>query len=334
MGSRGLGLTALALALLLGAAVVFVGVLGDERPPTVAATPAANAARPASATSAAVATSSIGVNGASAAGAPAVVGGASPSAAASAADQAGSAPSEDTTWLLSQLRSGQAFRVRAAAALALGRRRGARVEAGLIEALRDEHPAVRTAAASALSRFGGAHVKTALQQAHARERDAVAARALGRAHDTPVPRPATPAPAAKGGVYVSVSKPRAQGGLDAQLLERADSVARAQARRLPGARIAPLGESASAAEAVLRSEGRMGFQLDVTLGVEAVSGGARATANVLVASYPGRSIRGFAKGAATAGGNPADPELQRMAIEHAIASAFSDLPRMFESSGP
>jgi hypothetical protein len=85
---------------------------------------------------------------------------------------------------------------------------------------------------------------------------------------------------------------------------------------------------------VLRSEGRKGFHLDVTLGVEPVSGGARATANVLVATYPGRSIRGFAKGAATAGGDPQSPELQRQAIEHAIHSAFSDLPRMMAADDP
>jgi hypothetical protein len=209
------------------------------------------------------------------------------------------------------------------------------VEAGLIEALRDEHPAVRTAAASVLSRFSSAAVKSALGQAQAREGDAVAARALARARDAPRPAPrATPGPAVGGGLYVSVPKPRAQGGLDAQQLERAAAVAQAAARRLPRARIAPPGESATAAESVLRSEGRAGFHLDVTLGVEPVSGGARATANVLVATYPGRSIKGFAKGAATAMGDPQDPELQRMAIERAIASAFSDLPRMLKASGP
>ena len=263
------------------------------------------------------------------AGAPAAV---AAGAASVSAEESPPERSEDITWLLLQLRTAHGFRARTAAALALGRRRGARVEAGLIEALRDEHPSVRTAAASGLSRSTNPVVKEALRAAQGREGDAVAARALGRAQEArpSKPSPIGPAPAARGGLYVSLSKPRAQGALDATLLERADSMARAQAGRLPGARVAPTGESSGAAEAVLRAEGRAGYHLDVTLGVEAVSGGTRATANVLVATYPGRSIKGFAKGAATAGGDPQSWELQRVALEHAIRSAFSDLPRMMQ----
>jgi hypothetical protein len=128
---------------------------------------------------------------------------------------------------------------------------------------------------------------------------------------------------------VSLPAPRTQGTLDAELLSRADAAARAALRRLPGVRIAPPGESAKAAEAILSAEGLVGYQLDVTLGLEERADGTRATANVLVASYPGRSIRGMTKGAATATGDPRNAALQRAAIEHAIASAFGDLPKMF-----
>lgn len=242
---------------------------------------------------------------------------------------------EATTWLLGQLRDANAFRARATAAMALGRRKGARVEAGLIAALRDDHPAVRTAAASALSRFSGPAVEAALKQAKDREPDRTAGRALGRAEQTVAAKPALPTEApsavARGGVYVSLPRPRTQGALDAELLARADAAARAALRRLPGVRIAPAGESAQAAEAVLSAEGRTGYQLDVTLGLEAQPAGTRATANVLVASYPGRSIRGMTKGAATVSGDPRNAALQRTAIEHAVASAFGDLPKMFEA---
>ena len=67
----------------------------------------------------------------------------------------------------------------------------------------------------------------------------------------------------------------------------------------------------------------------MTLGLEERADGARATANVLVASYPGRSIRGMTKGAATVTGDPRNAALRRTAIEHAVASAFGDLPKMF-----
>ena len=236
---------------------------------------------------------------------------------------------EDTSYLLSQLRNAQPFRVRVAAALALGRRRGPRVEKGLIEALGDDHPGVRTAAASALSRFGSAAANQALTRAQEGEPDEKVARAFGRAQQAQATKVA-PAEdrSSSGGLYLSLSKVRAQGALDASLLERADAAARSRAARLGSALIAPIGESAATAQAVLSREARTGYQLEVTVGLEEVNGGTRATANVLVATYPGRSIRGSAKGAATAQGDPRSPELQRMAIEHAIGSAFASLPRM------
>ncbi len=259
-------------------------------------------------------------------------------AAPTATSAGGAGPSAEaqpgaTAWLLDQLRDANAFRARAAAAMALGRRKGARVEAGLIAALRDEHPAVRTAAASALSRFSGPAVEAALKRAKDREPDRTAGRALGRAEETVGAKAAlpstTPAPSARAGVYVSLPAPRTQGTLDAELLSRADAAARAALRRLPGVRIAPPGESPKAAQAILSAEGLAGYQLDVTLGLEERSDGARATANVLVASYPDRSIRGMTKGAATVTGDPRNAALRRAAIEHAGASAFGDLPKMF-----
>jgi hypothetical protein len=236
---------------------------------------------------------------------------------------------EDTSYLLSQLKNAQAFRVRVAAALALGRRRGPHVEKGLIEALGDDHPAVRTAAANALSRFGSAAANQALKRAQEGEPDEKVARAFGRAQQAQATK-AAPAGdrSSSGGLYLSVAKVRAQGALDASLLERADAAARSRAARLGSALIAPIDETSAAAQAVLNREGRTGYQLEVIVGLEEVNGGTRATANVLVATYPGRSIRGSAKGAATAQGDPRSPELQRMAIEHAIGSAFASLPRM------
>jgi hypothetical protein len=241
-----------------------------------------------------------------------------------------------TAWLLERLLHATGFRARASAAVALGRKQSAAAQAGLIAALRDDHPAVRVAAASALTRFPGAAVQHALQQAQRGESDPTAARALARAQQTAAPSPEASVPAAAPtahGVYLSVSRLRTQGPLDAELLLHADATARAAAHRLPSARLAPLGESAQDAEAVLRAEGRAGYQLEVTLGLEAQEGATRATASVLVATYPGRAILGITKGAATATGDPLNPALQRMAVEHAIDSAFSDLHRLFEAQG-
>jgi hypothetical protein len=255
-----------------------------------------------------------------------------PAAAAAPASTDGDSRAEggeDTSYLLSQLRNAPLFRVRVAAALALGRRRGPRVEKGLIEALGDDHPAVRTAAASALSRSGSAAASQALKRAQEGEPDEKVARAFGRAQQAQANKAAPAAGrSSSGGLYLSLSRVRAQGALDASLLERADAAARSRAAGLGSALLAPIGETSAAAQAVLSREARTGYQLEVTVGLEEVDGGTRATANVLVATYPGRSIRGSAKGAATAQGDPRSPELQRMAIEHAIGSAFASLPRM------
>ena len=249
----------------------------------------------------------------------------------------GAARPEGTAWLLEQLRHASSFRARVSAAVALGRTQNARVEAGLIEALRDDHPAVRSASASVLSRFSSHAVEQALSQAQRAEADPTVARALGRAQQTVAAQPdlptPTPAPAVQGGFYVSVLKPHTQGPLDADLIDRADAAARAAVRRLPGVRLAPAGETAPAAEAVLRAEGRTGYQLDVTLGLLPQAGATRATVNVLVATYPGRSIVGSTRGAATAQGDPQDPALQRVVVEHATDSALADLPRMFAAGG-
>ena len=240
-----------------------------------------------------------------------------------------------TGWLLEQLRHATGFRVRASAAVALGHKQNAAAEAGLIAALHDDHAAVRAAAASALSRFSSAAVQQALHQAQRDESDPTAARTLVRAEHATASTPAAPVSVPEQpthrGVYLSVSKPRTKGPLDAEVLSHADAVARAAAHRLPSARLAPQGESRQGAENVLAAEGRAGYQLDTTFGLEEQAGGARATANVLVATYPGLALLGATKGAATVSGDPHNPAVQRMAMDAAIESAFSDLRRVFEA---
>lgn len=75
------------------------------------------------------------------------------------AAHAGAADEVET--LHARLRGGVDFRVRALAALAMGKMRGPEVVAPLVAALDDAHPAVRTAAAAALALLG-ADAKPAL----------------------------------------------------------------------------------------------------------------------------------------------------------------------------
>jgi len=86
-----------------------------------------------------------------------------------------------TDYLIRLLSTSDAFRVRAQAAISLGRvEADSRIVGALSEALGDEHPAVRTAAAASLERLSDPSALAALRS-HQRDRDSSARRAIRRA---------------------------------------------------------------------------------------------------------------------------------------------------------
>ncbi len=182
-----------------------------------------------------------------------------------------------TDYLINLLRTSSTTRVRAQAALSLGRlSRSAEALAALVQALGNtsEDPTVRVAAAAALGRMGDRAAMAPLQQA-ARDRNATVRQAAtealaalrssgsgsgGSGHET------RPEPSGGGGpdrFYVGIGQPGTSvSGVDDAVLGRMRTFLTEQADRTSGVRVAPTGESASQVRRILSRERLSGFYLE------------------------------------------------------------------------
>lgn len=247
-----------------------------------------------------------------------------------------------TDYLMRLLRTSSSFRVRAQAALSLGRLEpDSRIVEALGQALSDEHPAVRTAAAASLEQLGDPDALGALRRAR-RDRDATvrsavlrAIRSLERvARTRPRTEPVPPEPS--GGAaryYVGVGMPGSTEGVDRRVLAQVREFLERQVRRIDGVVLAPRDESSAQAEAVLRRRRLTGYFLDSSIvRIEERGGGVRAVVSVIVGTYPGRDMRVILQGAATVQGGGSGPDVQRQAIEGALTGALRRLPQALAAS--
>ena len=246
-----------------------------------------------------------------------------------------------TDYLVRLLSTSDTFRVRAQAAISLGRTEanGEVVEA-LVSALEDAHPAVRTAAAASLERLADPAALPALRAARS-DRDASARRAIRSAERTlerladRQPRTTEPEPtqSADARYYVGIGLPGTQQPtIDRSALQRAQAFLRTQVASIEGVRVAPEGENNRAAERVLR-EGRLtGYFVDSSIvRIEESGEGTRAVVSVIVGTYPGRDMRAILQGAATVPGATGESAV-RAAIEGALRGAMRRLPQAMEAS--
>lgn len=250
-------------------------------------------------------------------------------------------------YLIETLADGKSFRVRARAAILLGRTRSERALTALVRALGDSHPGVRVAVASSLAKQGPA-ARAPLEQAATRERDRKVKRALESALSAlgaskpaarPQPQPSATAtavapepPAGTSRYYVGIGKATDPSRrLSASSLGQVDAALRGGVARLGGVRIAPAGESPGAAKQVLGSDGRAGFYLDVSVAsvTHEPGVGTRAVVNVMVGTYPGRDMRAMLKGAATLPGGADDESSRLAAVQGALQGALRKLPGVF-----
>ncbi len=248
-----------------------------------------------------------------------------------------------TDYLIRLLRTSSTFRVRAQAALSLGRLDASpEIVEALSGALRDDHPAVRTAAAASLEQLGDPSAIDALRAAR-RDRDATVRNAVVRAmrslervartrpRTEPVPdeRPET-GPAR---YYVGVGMPGSQGDVDRAVLARVREFIETRLREMDGVALAPRDESPQRARRVLSSRRLTGYFLDSSIvRVEQRSGGTRAVVSVIVGTYPGRDMRVILQGAATVQGGGSGPQVQQQAIEGALTGALRRLPQAMAAS--
>jgi hypothetical protein len=260
-------------------------------------------------------------------------------------------------YLVRLLRTSDAFRVRAQAALSLGSASPEpRVVEALTEALRgDTESAVRVAAASALERLADPSAVEALRAA---ERDSEpAVREAAQRAIAAIERARRPGGSTAGGItattgaaatgtpggttgtpryYVGVGTPGTKvAALDPSVLRSARSFIESRVRQIEGVVIAPETETPRQAQKVLRDRSLVGFYLDssiVSIDVRA-DGSVRAQVSVMVQTYPDRNVRSMLSGAATVIGE-SGAAAQRAAIEGALTSALRNLSAaMAASSG-
>ena len=256
-----------------------------------------------------------------------------------------------TDYLIRLLSTSDTFRVRAQAALSLGRIEGEpSVVTALSQALGDAHPAVRTAAAASLQRLADPSALGALR-AHGRDSDSGAQRAIAAAMETlervarsrPRHTPtdgasngstAPPAAAGPAVYYVGVGTPGSRvPSVDAATLRAAHEFVAREVASVSGVALAPDGESSAAATRAIRQRHLAGYFVDSAITqVEDGPRGLRVTVSVIVGTYPGRDMRAMLSGAATVqgGGGASD---RRVAIEAALRSALRRLPQALAASG-
>lgn len=257
-----------------------------------------------------------------------------------------------SAYLIRLLRTGSMFRVRAQAALSLGRVTGdPEVVRALSTSLGDEHPAVRAASAASLERLGDPSALDALRRAQNDSEPSVrsaANRAVRSLERVARSRPrTTPVPSGGGGTagteepsgggparfYIGLGTPGTKvAQIDRATLTGARSFMEGRVRAIPGVVVAPENESRSAADRVLRSRRLTGYYLDSSIVSvdERPDGSVRAAVSVIVQTYPGRDIRVMLQGAATVSGGGSSA--RQTAIEAALQGALRRLPQALEQS--
>jgi hypothetical protein len=259
---------------------------------------------------------------------------------------------ERTEYFIRLLQTSSTFKVRAQAALGLGRLEPSRdaIQA-LSGALKDDdHPAVRAAAATALGKLADRSVKPALERA---KRDAnadvrhAARTALVEIERAPSAQPSASASRSRGAegatgarqgsarprFYVGVGEPSAQ---QVRLGEATKSSLRSilvrQLEGIDGVLVAPPKERPPQARAVIEKRKLTGYYIDSSVvSLQRTESGTRAEVSLILGSYPGRDMKAMLRGGATVPG-AGGPDAERRAIEGAFQGAVRRIHQAMEST--
>ena len=219
-------------------------------------------------------------------------------------------------YLVGLLQSSTSFRVRAQAALSLGRVESSpEVVDALKAALEDEHPGVRASAASSLERLADPSCLPELRavrrdsDATVRRAVAQAIRALERVARTRPTQDTRPSrDVARARYYVGVGMPGTRDeSVDAAALSAAREYLLEQIGGIDGVLIAPGDEAPEAVQRLLRRRRLTGYFIDASVvRVDVSDAGTRATVSVILGTYPGRDMRAMLQGRATVPGESSD----------------------------
>lgn len=243
---------------------------------------------------------------------------------------------QDRDQLLRDLVSGDDFRLRVTAALALGQMKNTSDVPALERALGDPHPAVRAAAAAALGKIGSTSSTGALKAALAKETNTSAKSQI----DSTLKK--LSAPQTKPKFVVQVGNVRNRSAVtqkEVTSLFRKTMVA--QMSQVPGALVVGT-EDAGNKEAKTRKLPLFAFDGSLTKLARSESGSDveySAKVEFVLRQMPDQALRGTVSGAAKASAAASSvktskeiSQLQSDAIEAAVRSAFKNAPTALEAA--
>ncbi|MEM7139285.1 MAG: HEAT repeat domain-containing protein [Myxococcota bacterium] len=236
-------------------------------------------------------------------------------------------------YLTRLLRTSNAFRVRAQAALSLGQLEATKSSVAALErAARDRHPAVRVSAIASLRRLGAKQTIPTVREATRDRNKSVrraavealeALEAIGERQRGPgVPRH-----------LVAVGMPGAKAErVSRQMLFDARIFLSEKLIELSGVELAPDDLTPADAKREIARRNLHGYYLESSIVTLKPRGnGVRAEVSIIVLSYPARNMRAMLRGAATASGHySAGTAVQ--AIQGAIVGALRRLPQVMAAA--
>ena len=248
-----------------------------------------------------------------------------------------SGAAQDFSAAFRDIATGSDFRLRATAALALGKAKTAAARGALEKALADPHPSVRAAAAAALGANGDASSLGALRSAAAKE----TAPAVKAQMESTIKRLGAPAPS-KARFLVAIGKMENKSGVTGPALTSLfKQSTRTQLAQIPGAEVLAEGSDISAQG---KSRGLPVFALDgsltrLTRGQSGSDVSYSAKVEYLIRQVPEQSLKGSVTGAAQAlasssalKGERELAQLQAEAVSAAVETAMKGAPPALEAA--
>lgn len=248
-----------------------------------------------------------------------------------------SSTAQDFSAALRDIATGSDFRLRATAALALGKAKSAAARGALEKALVDPHPSVRAAAAAALGASGDASSLGALRSAAAKE----TAPAVKAQMESTIKRLGASAPS-KARFLVAVGKIENKSGVSGPALTSLfKQSTRTQLAQIPGAEVLAEGSDIGAQG---KSRGLPVFALDgsltrLTRGQSGSDVSYSAKVEYLIRQVPEQSLKGSVTGAAQALASSSALKgerelalLQAEAVSAAVETAMKGAPPALEAA--
>jgi len=247
---------------------------------------------------------------------------------------------QDDTIAFRDLATGSDFRVRVAAALALGKSKNPGARAALEKALSDPHPAVRAAASAGLGHLGDSSAVPALQAALGRE----ATPSVKTQLESTLKKlngGGSSAPAGRAKFLVQLGRIDVRANGAAFSVATLKNATRNKMAALPGVEIVADGSDVGAAS---HSRGLPGFTVDgaLTRLAKGTSGGGvsvSARVEYLVKKMPDQAIKATMSGTAEAEADSREirgakemDQLQQDAVNAAVDSAFKQAGRALEAA--